>query len=234
MKRLPANIVLKIFDIRCKTTTAGPSPVGKERTELFLLGCTKAAQGNPCQGCFNSSLWDSSKAEFGWDVEEVADKINEMAPNKYITIGGGEPTDQLNDLILLCRKLKEYGFHIIVYTYRDFEKALNTVNEIEKIPSGNYIQIFGQKGKAYIKEAKKIMAGFEYDLVELSTYVDIIIDGEFDINEKLYDSSVSDGFLNSIGSGNQRIWDTKSMEYKFMRDLKGIELDKDNNLIYIE
>lgn len=212
MKELPADKGLKIFDIRWETTTAGPSPYDNKRTELFLLGCKKAAQGNPCMGCFNSPLWDSSIAEFSWDPEEVADRINELAPNKYITIGGGEPTDQIDYLIPLCEKLKEYGFHIMMYTFKDVNLAFNEYSLYYSINDDFYID--------------------KYKINELFKYLDIVVDGKFDVNEVLYDSSVCDGFLNSIGSGNQAIWDLKTMKYKYMRDLKGIKLYKNNNLVY--
>lgn len=215
MKELPADKGLKIFDIRWETTTAGPSPYDNKRTELFLLGCKKAAQGNPCMGCFNSPLWDSSIAEFSWDPEEVADRINELAPNKNITIGGGEPTDQIDYLIPLCKKLKEYGFHIIMYTWRDLERILRN--------HPPYVFPTDFDFSIHISRSK---------IKHLLKYLDIVIDGQFDVNEVLYDSSVCDGFLNSIGSGNQKIWDLKTMKYKYMRDLKGIKLYKNNNLVY--
>ena len=236
MKKLPADEGIKIFDIRWNTITAGPSPYNNERTELFLLGCKKAAQGNPCKGCFNSSLWDSSKAEFSWDPLEVAKKINELAPNKYISIGGGEPTDQLYYLITLCKELKEYGFHILLYTYQDFKKIKETVEEVENREKQELTQFYtnGKRITIDYNEASRLAISKEIQLMKLFDLVDIIIDGEYDVNENLYDSFVCDGFFNSIGSGNQRIWDTKSRKFKYMRDLKGIKLDENNNLIYIE
>lgn len=212
MKELPADQGLKIFDIKWKANTAGPSPDNNERVELFLLGCKKAAQGNQCEGCFNFPLWNDSIAEFSWDPIDVANRINELAPNKYITIGGGEPTDQIDHLVPLCKALKEYGFHIMMYTWKDVNYAF-----------GNYALYYSKDNDFYIDKHK---------VNELFQYLDMVVDGPFDVNEVLYDISVGDGFLNSIGSGNQRIWDLNTKQYKYMRDLKGLTLDKDNNLIY--
>jgi pyruvate-formate lyase-activating enzyme len=101
MKKMdPANS-LKVFDIKLRSYTAGPSPDNNSRTEVFLLGCKKALQGDGCPGCFNKSTWDINKAEWGYDPVELAADLNENTPNKYITIGGGEPTDQLDNLIIL-------------------------------------------------------------------------------------------------------------------------------------
>lgn len=115
MRELKPEEGLRIFDIKWRTDTAGPSPNNNERIEVFLLGCDKAMLGNPCKGCFNSITWDKNKAEYSWDPIELADMINEKCDpnNKYITIGGGEPTDQIENLIPLTKKLKEHGFHIL-------------------------------------------------------------------------------------------------------------------------
>ena len=89
MRKLEPSEGLRVFDIKLKATTAGPSPDNNQRVELFLLGCNKAMCGTACKNCFNSITWNAGKAEFSWDPIEVAERINIMAPNKYITIGGG-------------------------------------------------------------------------------------------------------------------------------------------------
>ena len=89
MKKLLPGVGLSIFDIKLEATTAGPSPDNNKRTEVFLLGCKKAHQGDPCPGCFNSITWDTSRVEFTRDPVELAAFLNEITPNKYITIGGG-------------------------------------------------------------------------------------------------------------------------------------------------
>lgn len=98
MKKMRPNEGLRIFDVKWRVKTAGPSPNNNERIEVFLLGCEKAINGNPCKGCFNSITWDKSIAQFSRDPIEMADMINEGCDpnNKYVTIGGGEPTDRAN------------------------------------------------------------------------------------------------------------------------------------------
>lgn len=120
---------MRIFDINWITQTAGPSPDNNKRIELFLKGCSRAEQGNPCPGCFNPDLWDSS-AEKEHTPESVAGQIARHAPNKYITIGGGEPTDQLGELIKLCRELKKRDFHIMVITYKELLEHLQELNPL--------------------------------------------------------------------------------------------------------
>ena len=163
---------LKIRDIRWAVTTAGPSPFYNERIELFLLGCKKAMSGNPCKGCFNSTTWADSKALFYHAPNVVAEHITNNAKHKYITIGGGEPTDQIDNLIILCRDLKEkFHFNIMVYTWRSLEEELSKDTTMKK------------------------------KLLELFKYVDIMVDGEFKIEEKLWDGTKDDGLISSVGSG---------------------------------
>lgn len=201
---------LLLRDCNWSVKTAGPSPYNNERTELFLLGCRKAIEGNPCKGCFNSSTWDNSKAQWSHNVELMAEHINNNAPNKYITIGGGEPTDQIDNLILLCKELKDkYGFHIMIYTWRSLKAMLNNDSQ------GIHIENLDIKTK------------------ELLKYIDIVVDGEFKQEERLWDGQKGDGLISSVGSGNQIIWDIKNSIGYEMKSLNGIFIDKNtNNLIY--
>lgn len=219
MNTLPANKGLKLFDINWKCHTAGPSPINNnERVEIFLLGCKKAAIGHACPGCFNSITWDSSKSEFSWDPIELADKIADYTSNRYITIGGGEPTDQIKNLLLFCKRLKERGFHILLYTWKELCIDNNNNNKQYTFKQN----IFDYN---YLNDT--------YRLTELMKYIDIVIDGEFKQEEKLYINDYNDGLYGSVGSGNQGIYDTKNNKKVYMRDLKGIQLDTNNNLKYI-
>lgn len=164
---------MRIFDIKWRTGDAGPSPnKGNERIELYLKGCKRAEEGNPCKGCFNYMIWDSS-AEREHDPKEVAAHINSFDYEKYITIVGGEPFDQLDDLIMLCKELKKYKFHVIIFTHHEIIDFINS------------------------KDSK---------VSELFNYVDIIIDGEYKEEQKIYDLSIKNGLNNAIGSGNQTVW----------------------------
>lgn len=216
-----SKIGLKIAYVRWTAKTAGPSPFNNERTELFLLGCKKALEGNPCQGCFNSGTWDASKQKVIDDPIKTAEYINEMSPNKYITIGGGEPTDQIDGLIELCKELKEkYGFHIMVYTWRSITE------ELKLKPLTLYSDGDNKKFLNYDR-------GSGYKLIKLMKYIDMIVDGEFKLEEKLWDGSKEDGFLSSIGSGNQIVWNTQKGYGYAMRDIKSLNITKNNKLQYI-
>ena len=218
MQELHPDKGLRIFDIKWRVTTAGPSPNNNERIEVFLLGCDKAISGNPCKGCFNSPTWDKSIAEFARDPIEVADMINDGCDpnNKYVTIGGGEPSDQIEYLIPFVKRLKEHGFHVIMYTWRELRDILNPI----------------------LRSYEVTMRARNFK--EVLKYIDIIIDGEFKQDEVLWDINDSNTARNFVGSGNQIIWDVSSSVYcgYALRDIKSICLVKDDddeqNSIYFE
>lgn len=232
MKKLKPNEGLKLFDIKWQVTTAGPSPNGNKRIEVFLLGCQKAMKGYACKGCFNSPTWDASKAEWSWDPIELADMINEKCDpnNKYITIGGGEPTDQIEPLINFCKRLKEHGFHIMMYTWK------NLMDMINKPPVYTLTNEQKEHYKNYIGMS---------NAMRLLKYLDIIVDGEFKQDKCLYQEDLGDGMLSSIGSGNQIIWDIKRYnedKKETNKDLIGFKMEAlaglyvkpdTNDLVYI-
>lgn len=212
--RLPKGDMSGILLRECNWSvkTAGPSPDDNKRTELFLLGCNKAMTGNPCKGCFNSTTWDNSKAEWSHDPIKMAEHINNCAPNKYITIGGGEPTDQIENVIILCKELKKYGFHIMMYTWRDLLSTLN--NPLRSCDVTDLINNFR----------------------ELFKYVDIIVDGEYREELRMWDGSKEDGLLSSIGSGNQIVWDIRDKIGYAMKDLVALylrEIERPDDLQYV-
>lgn len=211
--RLPEGDItgIKLRDVKWSVKTAGPSPFNNERTEIFLLGCEKAMSGDPCQGCFNSTTWDSSKAEFTHDPILMAEHINNNAPNKYITIGGGEPVDQILNLIILCRELKKYGFNIMIYTWRELSSILTIDNKTYR---------------------SQIECNFRYNIIELLKHIDIVVDGQYKQEEKLWDGTKQDGLISSIGSGNQIVWDVNKKRGFAMRDILQLGIDEYNNLIY--
>ena len=218
MKYVDADKGLKVFDIKFDVTTAGPSPNNNKRIELFLLGCDKAMRGDACEGCFNRRLWDSNLAEFSCDIESLANWIIERTPEneRYITIGGAEPTFQIDHLIPFCKMLKSAGFHIMIYTYRELLHEFNISNKQYNTPN-------------------KIPVSKWISLLE---NIDMIVDGPFIQELRMYKEDEGDGFLSSIGSGNQRIWDIRffnkyhQLRGYAMKALIKIQLGLNDDLIY--
>ena len=223
--RLPSGDMsgIRLVDVKWSVKTAGPSPDNNQRVELFLKGCRKAINGYACKGCFNRKTWNSI-VKWTHDPVKMAEHINNVAKNKYISIGGGEPLDQIDNLIILCRELKKYGFHILVYTWRNRDFMLSSTytlrlramaeNDTHVSPAYNDFDIDKQRAFMMLEQT-----------------IDILVDGEYKEEERLWDGTKEDGLISSIGSGNQGIVDCSTGVKTLMRDIDSLSLDKENNLI---
>lgn len=224
---------VRMYDIRWVSHTAGPSPVTNEfgpncRVELFLMGCKKAQSGYPCKGCFNPKLWSDNPAR-ELEAEEIAIQIEKFAPQKYITIVGGEPFDKPEGLTELCEALKRRDFHIMVFTHyqlKDFRAWQKGIRGIIK-GDDTVSDIHGWTKDLFFRFLKAI---------------DILVDGEYIAEEKIYDEDIQDGFHNAVGSGNQIIWDVKawndinhciSIRGLTAKGLMTIALNRNDSLVYL-
>jgi anaerobic ribonucleoside-triphosphate reductase activating protein len=78
------------------------------RDVVFFQGC-----GKRCKGCHNPDTWDYN----GGCHRFIGDVVKELSDSSNnVTISGGEPIDQFEDLLELCRMLSEEGKTIWVYT----------------------------------------------------------------------------------------------------------------------
>ncbi|MFN3478629.1 MAG: 4Fe-4S single cluster domain-containing protein [bacterium] len=80
-----------------------------ERVGLWLQGCSIQ-----CKNCISKHTWYTSK-KHEVKIETLAEKINSFKTDK-ITISGGEPLDQAQNLILLLQKIKPTKNDILLYT----------------------------------------------------------------------------------------------------------------------
>lgn len=126
---MPKNTDIRLFGVNWSTEQGGPSPDNNMRTELYFMGCNKAALGNPCEGCYNPDLWVTRPSAIARSPEEMATHILKYAPNKFITIVGGEPTDQMDGLIELCKLSKANGFHILIFTWKELKTQIKEFTE---------------------------------------------------------------------------------------------------------
>ena len=78
------------------------------RDVVFFQGC-----GKHCKGCHNPETWDYQ----GGCHRFIGDIVNELSDSSNdVTISGGEPLDQFEDLLELCRMLRKEGKSIWLYT----------------------------------------------------------------------------------------------------------------------
>lgn len=149
------------------------------RVSVFVSGCT-----HHCKNCFNEQAWDFHYGnEF---TEKEIEKVINLMNHSYVsglTLLGGEPFEHTNQqgLLPLVRKVKE------------------------KFPDKN---IWCYSGYTFEKDIINKMCKEWKETSELLSYIDVLVDGEFQEDKK-------DIKLKFRGSSNQRIIDVKkSLENK--------------------
>jgi len=163
-----------LADVRYGIATCGPG----YRVEMFFQGCSRH-----CKGCFNVHLW-SFKGALTFPVADVLGMIDPtLDPGYYanrdlatITIGGGEPFQQMDGLLALMRsirKLEDYlghPFHVIIYSGFTYEELWEGTPQTDR------------------KMAREVLK-----------LTNILIDGPYEEDKALMTSNSS-----FIGSWNQR------------------------------
>lgn len=186
---------INLYDYRINIRTAGPSVQDNLRSELYFAGCRKAEEGDPCRGCFNYQLWQREQGS-QISIQAIVDRLEDMCSVKSITIVGGEPTDQLEGLIELCRLLKKYNYHILVISWHTYEDMLKENPE-------QYEQLFDT--------------------------IDVLVDGQYDEYQRIYDDTHTNVMRSFIGSNNQKVVDLSqySLDNKVIKAYDHIDQYKD-------
>ena len=83
---------------------------------IYFSGCSIR-----CKNCHNKAIWDKESGILMKD-DELLKKIKSNALSEYVVFLGGEPTDQLDFLIHMCKRVKnEVKKPVAIYTGREFE-----------------------------------------------------------------------------------------------------------------
>ena len=87
------------------------------RYVLFTQGCTIR-----CEGCHNRHTWDKDKG-IELSIDKVIENIKVSPFIDGVTISGGDPLDQAEQVANLCLRIKEEcpGLNIMIYTGRTLE-----------------------------------------------------------------------------------------------------------------
>lgn len=104
--------MLQVIDIVDGTIVDGPGL----RTSIYFAGCRHA-----CEGCHNPQSWDFSAGQ-SMSVAEIMERVDEA--DSDVTLTGGDPLYQIDELIPLCRAIREKGYGIWCYTGFEYEQIL--------------------------------------------------------------------------------------------------------------
>lgn len=104
------NKTLRVLDIVGGTTVDGPGL----RTSIYFAGCT-----HHCPGCHNPHSWDA-----GGGTEMTIDEIVKIVEDNdfNVTLSGGDPLMNPENIASLARRLKENGRTIWCYTGYTYEQ----------------------------------------------------------------------------------------------------------------
>ena len=113
------------------------------RTVVFFQGCDLR-----CKGCQNPSTWEMKN---GTEVttDELVTILEKEVVNKKVTFSGGEPLMQVEALIDVVKKLKD--FDIAVYTGHEYEDVPQELLEnINYIKTGSFKEELKSTVKPYV------------------------------------------------------------------------------------
>ncbi len=121
------------------------------RTVLFMQGCNIH-----CKGCQNKSTWDINKGK-EVDVSDLVMELKKKSFNKKITISGGEPLMQKDELIVLINKLSEEGFDIALYTgHRRKDVPKEIVDKVKYLKTGEFVEDLKTTIKPFVGSSNQI------------------------------------------------------------------------------
>lgn len=115
---------MKIYKIIKNTTVEGPG----NRFCIWVQGCSRH-----CRGCFAQETWDFSAGEY-YDVNVLFDMIKSQNGIEGVTFLGGEPFEQINDVLELSKLIKSINLSIVCFTgFKIEELKQKNDNNINKL-----------------------------------------------------------------------------------------------------
>jgi len=105
---------MKLNLIHYPLNSLGPD----ERIGVWFQGCSIH-----CNGCMSKHTWNPNEG-FEFNVDEVMRSIS-YHNSKFITISGGEPFEQSEELYKLLKALKKSDYEVLVYSGFHYEYLKN-------------------------------------------------------------------------------------------------------------
>lgn len=114
----------------------------KIATAIYFSGCSIR-----CKNCHNKDLWEKENGIVMTD-DQLVEKINGDRLSEMVVFLGGEPTDQIDFLTHVCKRLKnETQKPVAMYTGREFEILPDELLEnLVMVVCGPYREDLRQEG----------------------------------------------------------------------------------------
>lgn len=121
------------------------------RTVLFMQGCDLH-----CKGCQNKSTWELAAGK-EISVDDLFKELKENIFNKKITISGGEPLVQKDELKLLIDKLSDAGFDIALYTgHIKADVPEEIIKKVKYLKTGSFVEKLKTTVKPFVGSSNQI------------------------------------------------------------------------------
>lgn len=96
---------------------------------IWFQGCSIR-----CNGCSNKDMWNIKEGNNINIDDLVQDILNQHDKIEGITILGGEPFDQEEELATICKEVSKFGYSIILFTGYKYKDLINKESKnIDKI-----------------------------------------------------------------------------------------------------
>lgn len=136
------------------------------RYVVFMQGCQLR-----CKFCHNPDTWEKKGKEISSDalLEDILKGSNYYKnSNGGVTFSGGEPLLQIDFLIEMCKKLKQYNVNIAIDTSGNFDVVDKKINLLFK-----YVDLIILDIKHIKSEKHKYLTGFDNTKVlNFAKYID--------------------------------------------------------------
>lgn len=122
------------------------------RSVLFMQGCSKG-----CVNCHNKQAQQKGYGK-NYRIDELIDYIKSICLNKKITISGGEPMEQYEELLELTKRLCKMQYDICIYTGLELEEIPEEILKyINYIKTGEFIDALKDSTLAFVGSSNQKM-----------------------------------------------------------------------------
>lgn len=154
------------------------------RYVIFTQGCS-----HKCKGCHNPHTW-SFQGGKEFNEEEALNEIKSNALLDGITLSGGDPFFQAEELIAFVKEVKQLGMSVWAYTGFNFEEFL------------------------LFKNNCKCDDRINIHMINLLNYIDVLVDGPFIESKKSMECKYRGSTNQRIIDVKESLLENQIIEYR--------------------
>lgn len=129
------------------------------RFTIYTQGCT-----HKCEGCHNPDTWSQDVNQL-FSIDEIITKIENESLGKNVTISGGDPLLQVDQIYYLCQQLKQREYNIWLYTGYQIEQ-IKVNGKLNKILEVVDVLVDGRFDNSLLSPALKFIGSSNQRIIE--------------------------------------------------------------------